>query len=85
MFMVSIKRKNFVIPRFIDQISKSKNLSVYGDGTQVRAFCDVRDAARGLFLVMSKGKRNETYNIGNNEEPISILDLARKVKKLSKK
>ena len=34
---------------------------------------------------MSKGKRNETYNIGNNEEPISILDLARKVKKLSKK
>ena len=26
-----------------------------------------------------------TYNIGNNEEPISILDLARKVKKLSKK
>ncbi len=79
------QKKNFVIPRFIDQISKSKNLSVYGDGTQVRAFCDVRDAARGLFLVMNKGKRNETYNIGNNEEPISILDLARKIRKLSKK
>ena len=48
MFMVSIKRK-ILFPRFIDQISKSKNLSVYGDGTQVRAFCDVEMPARFIF------------------------------------
>ena len=79
------QKKNFVIPRFVHQTLKSKNLSVYGDGNQIRAFCNVKDAVRGLFLVMKKGKKNEIYNIGNNEEPISILNLARKIRKLSKR
>ena len=79
MFTVSIK-KIFVIPKFINQIFRSQNLSVFGDGSQVRSFCNVEDAVRGLLLVMIKGKKNETYNVGNNREPISILNLAKKLK-----
>ena len=79
------QKKNFVIPKFINQIFRSQNLSVIGDGSQVRSFCNVEDAVRGLLLVMIKGKKNETYNVGNNREPISILNLAKKIKKLSNK
>ena len=32
---------------------------------------------------MTKGKKNEVYNIGNNNEPISMSNLAKKIKKLS--
>ena len=77
------QRTNFVISKFINQVSNSKNLSVYGDGTQVRAFCNVKDAARGLFLTLIKGKKNTVYNIGNNDEPISMYNLAKRVKDLS--
>jgi len=77
------QKTNFVISKFINQVSNSKNLSVYGDGTQVRAFCNVKDAARGLFLTLIKGKKNTVYNIGNNDEPISMYNLAKRVKDLS--
>ena len=35
----------------------------------------------GLSKVLSKGRKNETYNIGNNLEPIKIINLAKKIKK----
>ena len=34
---------------------------------------------------MVKGKPNETYNIGNNNNPISVKDLANKIIKISGK
>lgn len=77
------QKRNFVIPKFIAQIRRSKNLTVFGNGRQIRSFCNVEDAVRGLLLVMTKGKKNEVYNIGNNNEPISMSNLAKKIKKLS--
>ena len=77
------QKTNFVMSKFVDQALKSTKLSVYGNGKQVRSFCNVEDAARGLLLVMTKGKKNEIYNIGNNDKPISMLNLAKKIKKLS--
>ena len=77
------QKKNFVISKFINQVLKLKDLSVFGNGNQIRSFCNVEDAARGLSLVLNKGKKNEIYNIGNNGEPITMLNLAKKIKKLS--
>ena len=47
------QKQNFVIPKFINLLSKSKNLTVYGNGDQIRAFCNVIDAVRGLYLVLN--------------------------------
>ena len=59
MYIVRIKKKkNFVIPKFIDLLSKSKNLLVYGKGNQVRAFCNINDAVYGLYSVLRKGKKS---------------------------
>ncbi len=79
------QNSNFVISKFTKNIKENKNLLVYGNGNQVRSFCNVEDATHGLIKVIEKGKINTTYNIGNDKEPTSINSLAQKMLKLSGK
>ena len=79
------QKPNFVISKFIKNINENKNLSVYGNGKQVRSFCNVEDATKGLIHVIEEGKINTIYNIGNNKEPTSIYSLAQKILKFSNK
>lgn len=79
------QEENFVMSKFIKNIKLKKPLTIYGNGRQIRSFCNVEDATIGLIEVIKNGKLNETYNIGNNKEPISILNLAKKIIKISKK
>lgn len=66
----------FVLPRFIKQALSGKPLTVYGDGTQTRSFCDVRDTVRAIDQLASNPKAwGEPVNVGNPRE-ITILDLA---------
>jgi len=68
-----------VVPRFVSAALKNEPLSVYGSGDQIRCFCHVSDAVRGLLLVMDSDKAvGEVFNIGNNKQ-ISITELAKKV------
>jgi len=68
-----------VVPRFVSAALKDEPLSVYGSGDQIRCFCHVSDAVRGLLLVMDSDKAvGEVFNVGNNQQ-ISIMDLAKKV------
>ncbi|MFT5015243.1 MAG: dTDP-glucose 4,6-dehydratase [Patiriisocius sp.] len=47
---------------------EGKPLPIYGKGDQIRDWLYVDDHVRALYLVASKGKAGETYNIGGNEE-----------------
>ena len=68
-----------VVPRFVTAALKNEPLSVYGSGDQIRCFCHVTDAVRGLLLVMDSDKAvGEVFNVGNNQQ-ISIMELAKKV------
>jgi len=68
-----------VVPRFVSAALKNEQLSVYGSGDQIRCFCHVTDAVRGLLLVMDSDKAiGEVFNVGNNQQ-ISITELAKKV------
>jgi len=68
-----------VVPRFVNSALKGETLSVYGSGEQIRCFCHVNDAVKGLLLVMDSDKAvGEVFNIGNNQQ-ISIMELAKKV------
>jgi UDP-glucuronate decarboxylase len=65
-----------VIPNFVSQALEGRDLTVYGDGTQTRAFCYVDDLVRGLVALMrTDGLRGEVLNLGNDTE-ITILELA---------
>lgn len=69
----------FVLPRFIKQALDGAPLTVFGDGTQTRSFCDVRDTVAALdMLADNPSDWGEPVNVGNTRE-ISILDLAKVV------
>ncbi len=69
----------FVLPRFIGQALAGVDLTVFGDGRQVRAFTHVVDMAEGIRLVGAKGQPGASYNVGNPENRCSILELASEV------
>ncbi len=68
-----------VVPRFVSAALNNESLLVYGSGDQIRCFCHVADAVKGLLLVMDSDKAvGQVFNIGNNSQ-ISIMELAKKV------
>jgi UDP-glucose 4-epimerase len=70
----------FVVPRFVKMALANEPITVYGDGQQVRSFCHIGDAARATIDVLLSGDvGDETFNIGNDKEPITMLDLAHRV------
>lgn len=78
------QRDDFVISKFIKRLKNKKPLIIFGNGSQIRSFCHVCDAIEGLLKVILYGKKNIIYNVGNNNQPISILNLSKKIIKLSK-
>ena len=79
------QRDDFVISIFKKNILENKPIKIFGTGNQTRSFCHVNDAVKALELVIYKGKKNQIYNIGNDKEPTKIIDLARKMVKISNK
>lgn len=61
-----------LIPLVILNAMEGIPLPVYGDGLQVRDWLFVEDHARALFIVATKGKLGETYNIGGFNEKRNI-------------
>ena len=57
-----------VIPNFMKQALRGDDLTVYGDGQQIRDWLYVRDHCRGIERVLEKGRLGETYNLGGNSE-----------------
>ncbi len=76
-------RYGMVIPRFVRQALAGQPLTVYGDGTQQRVFCHVRDVTRVLADLMEREDvYGEVFNIGGTEE-VSIVELAEHVRSLT--
>lgn len=69
-------RYGMVVPRFIEQACSNQPLTIYGDGTQTRSFCDVRDVIMGIDQLCQKAPCNGgAFNVGRDDE-ITINDLA---------
>ncbi len=73
-----------VIPRFVSAAVAGRPLEIYGDGTQTRCFCHVRDTIRALDgLMNADGVSGEIYNVGSTER-VSIEELAQRVLALTR-
>ena len=69
-----------VIPRLVNQALDNERITVYGDGTQRRCFCDVADAVRAIVgLAKHPDAPGKVYNVGSTEE-VSIRELAERIK-----
>lgn len=66
----------FVLPRFVVAALTGEPLTVFGDGTQIRAFTDVRDIVSGLKAMMRMENSGLVLNLGNPANEISIKKLA---------
>jgi dTDP-glucose 4,6-dehydratase len=66
-----------VIPNFMWQALRGKDLTVYGNGSQTRSFCYVSDEVDGI-LRLSRSSEHLPVNVGNPTE-FTILECAKKV------
>ncbi len=65
-----------VLPRFVTAALAGEPLEVYGDGRQTRCFCDVRDVAGLLSVILSNPAcTGRVINLGS-DKPIEIRQLA---------
>jgi nucleoside-diphosphate-sugar epimerase len=72
-----------VIPNFVRQALANEPITVFGDGTQSRAFTHVADVVRALLeLVQRPAAIGQVINIGSTQE-VRILDLAHRVRELA--
>jgi len=68
-----------VVPRFVSAALRKEPVRVFGDGTQSRCFCDVRDIVPALIALSDHPEaQGGVFNLGS-DVPISILDLARTI------
>jgi UDP-glucose 4-epimerase len=72
-----------VLSSFMHSIKTSQDIVVHGDGTQTRAFCDVRDLVGFLNILNTQKFNGQIYNVGNPKNEISIRELANLCKKIS--
>jgi len=72
-----------VIPNFVRQALAGTPITVFGDGTQSRAFTHVSDVVGALLKLVAEPQAvGHVFNIGNTEE-VAILALAERVKTLT--
>lgn len=64
-----------VIPLFITNLIRGKQIPIYGKGLNIRDWLHVEDHCRGIELVLQRGHKGEIYNIGGGTE-LTNIDLA---------
>lgn len=78
------KNDGRVVSNFIVQALAGKELTVYGDGSQTRSFCFVRDQVEGLVRLMNSAPQiTGPINIGNPCET-TVRELAEKIIEITK-
>ena len=65
------------LPAFFSQAINNKDITVFGDGSQTRAFCYVDDLVEGIYKLLHSDY-HLPVNIGNPDE-ITILQAAQEV------
>ena len=73
-----------LIPLMILNANSDKNLPVYGDGMNIRDWIFVEDHCSAIWLVFTKGKVGEVYNVGGNCEKPNIEIIKTLLKILNK-
>jgi len=68
-----------VVPAFVDQALRGEPLTIFGDGSQTRSFCYVRDLVDGL-VRLSMSEERYPVNLGNPRE-MTILEFAEHIRR----
>jgi len=72
-----------VIPALMRAAISGVPLPLFGDGGATRSFCYLRDALAQILAVAEKGIDGEVYNVGNDDEELSVFQLASVMKEVA--
>ena len=70
----------FAIPKFVSYFKNKNKIIINGNGKQIRSYCYVDDTVDAIFkCLLKQPKKNEiiTLNIGNPNNQINLLNLAK--------
>lgn len=73
---MNIDNDGRIMSDIISNIVNGKDIELKSDGSALRSFCYISDAIRAIFLILLNGKENDVFNLSNEEEEISIKNLA---------
>ena len=72
------------IRAFIEAALAGRDLTIHGDGSQIRAWCYVDDMVDGTLLALEHPDAvGESFNIGNARSTVTIHELAQRIKRLT--
>jgi nucleoside-diphosphate-sugar epimerase len=71
-----VSAKKNALQYLLGEIAKNRPVDLYDSGYFYRDYIDVRDCARAIDLVVTKGELDSIYNIGNGK-PIIFRDVIR--------
>jgi len=72
------------IRAFIEAALAGRDLTIHGDGSQIRAWTYVTDMVSGVLACLEHPAAvGQAFNIGNPRGAVTIYDLAQRVKRLS--
>ena len=69
---------------FINAALEGRDLTIHGDGSQIRAWCYVADMVAGVLACLERPEAiGNTFNIGNPRSAVTIYDLALRIRRLT--
>jgi UDP-glucose 4-epimerase len=72
------------IRAFIEAALAGNDLTVRGDGAQIRAWCFVDDMVEAVLLCLEHPNAiGQSFNIGNPRSAVTIFDLAQRIKRIT--
>jgi UDP-glucose 4-epimerase len=72
------------IRAFIEAALAGGDLTIHGDGSQIRAWCYVDDMVDAALLCLERPEAvGQAFNIGNPRSAVTIYDLAQRIKRLT--
>lgn len=72
------------IHKIVYQALKNEDITLYNDGTQIRAWCYVEDFVEGILRIIGKKAAvGHTFNIGNPQGAVTNFKLAKSIIRLT--
>ncbi|HET8606202.1 MAG TPA: NAD-dependent epimerase/dehydratase family protein [Gaiellaceae bacterium] len=72
------------IRAFTEAALAGNDLTIHGDGSQIRAWCYVDDMVDAVLLSLERPEAvGQSFNVGNARSTVTIYDLAQRIKRIS--
>lgn len=71
--------ENRVFAQFARAACTNSDIVLHTEGKSMGNYCDIDDAVEAILLILKRGKNAETYNVVNENNTMSIRDMAQLV------